>query len=239
MNDTEASGATPREQGLALMKQGRFREAAVALRQAVEENPADESSWRFLGGALSSSGDPEAAITAFEQAATLLPASAKNHYNLAIALQGTERLYEARSHLEQAIALDPGYEQARSALKALGTQADERGYGGTAVVPDPPTAPPVRAAVSAPGRMTGADDLAMVGGIGDAAPAASPGMPPAAPPSPYAPVSPPPYAGATTTTPPPPVLGMHYGMAVNTSGAPLPFAQRACRRCRTANSRSR
>ncbi len=123
MDERESSsgggGETSLAEGTARMKEGRFSEAAAALRRAVEENPADETGWRLLGGALASAGDPEGAVAAFEQAVALAPASARNHYNLAVGLQATGRDAEAINHLEQALALDPNYQQARAALESL------------------------------------------------------------------------------------------------------------------------
>lgn len=244
MSGTGSGGVTARDQGAALMKLGKFADAAAALRRAVEENPGDEASWRFLGGALASSGDASGAVRAFERAVALVPQSAKNHYNLAVAFQSAGQLYEAKTHLEQAIALDPGYDQAKATLDALSAQGETRGYGvpqATAdAAPMPPAAPPrphgapsasddlapVGGSFGVPpasaggtaigGRSQDADDLAAVGGGGSAY-----GAPPAAPPSsegvgvPNLRSSPPGMPGSYA---PPPVLGMGYGQTLNTSG---------------------
>ena len=172
-----SSGGAPvtaHDQGAALMRLGRFPEAAQALRRAVELDPTDEGSWRLLGGALASQGDSAGAVAAFERAAQLAPSSAKNQYNLAVALQNTDRLYEAKTRLEQALALDPDYDQARNLLDELVRQGETRGYGvppptggGDApavppsYAPPPPAYTPARPAAANSG---GGDDLTPVGG---------------------------------------------------------------------------
>ena len=126
-----------RDQGAQLLREGKASEAVVLLRQATELNPQDEGAWRLLGAALGQSHDLAGSVGAFLKAVALLPTSAKNHYNLAVALQGVERNNEARQHLEKAVALDPTYEQARLRLRDLASR--------TAPAPMPtmaPTAPP-------------------------------------------------------------------------------------------------
>ena len=174
MDDNAATGgegtgpAPPREQGAALMRMGRMAEAVQALQRAVADDASDEQSWRLLGGALSARGDQAGAVRAFEQSAQLAPASPKSHYNLAVALQATGQLYEAKSHLDQALALDPNYGQARALLDELARQADTRGSGmaqptgGPAAPPSP--RPSAYATPTATSTSTSSDDLAPVGG---------------------------------------------------------------------------
>ncbi len=154
-----------RERGTALLRLGQFADAAHALREAVAQNPDDETGWRLLGGALASQGDHANAVAAFERAVALAPTSPRNHYNLAVALQATERVAEARGHLEQALALEPDYAQARATLDALGggappadaaeqpslrPPAPETPAGGGVASPYP-AAPPVPGPYPAPG----------------------------------------------------------------------------------------
>lgn len=183
---------SPREQGAALLREGRFAEAAVALRRAVEQNPLDNGAWQLLGAALSGAGDTAGGVAAFEKTVALAPDSARNHYNLALALQTVSRLDEARMHFEQALALAPGYGQARTALDALAA-------GGAASGP----APTLREA-SAGGMARADDDLAVVGGgfAGGGETARTPQLAP----------------GAVEAYAPPPVLGTGYSRGENTSG---------------------
>ena len=244
MNDLPGGGGMVREQGMALLKLGKFAEAAQALRRAVEQNPADEGAWRFLGGALASSGDQAGAVGAFERAVALGPGSPKNHYNLAVALQATNRLPEARSHLEQAVALDPAYTQAQAALASLSAHGATAGPGmhGAAPSAPPPPVNPYGAPPAAPpsyGAPSAGNDLAPVGGpspmgAGSAAGSAYGGgnadsLAPVGGVGGYSPppapdggggvgvpnLGPSPYA---TSQAPMPVLGMQYGLDANNSG---------------------
>lgn len=158
--------APAREQGMALMKMGRMAEAVQALQRAVADDANDEQSWRLLGGALSARGDQAGAVRAFEQSAQLAPSSPKSHYNLAVALQATGQLYEAKSHLDQALALNPNYDQARALLDELARQADTRGSGMAQATDDAPLSPAAssRPAAYAPPAVAAGDDLAPVGG---------------------------------------------------------------------------
>lgn len=119
-SETGITSSDARERGTALLRLGQFADAARALREAVAQDSEDETGWRLLGGALASQGDHASAVAAFERAVMLAPSSPRNHYNLAVALQATERVGEARGHLEQALALEPDYAQARATLDALG-----------------------------------------------------------------------------------------------------------------------
>ncbi len=124
-----------RERGAALLRDGRAHEAIELLREATAQSPADTMAWRLLGGALAQTSRPDDALVAFEQAAILQPDAAKNQYNVALTLMTLERKTEARERLERALALDPGYEQARLRLMELG--------GISSPPPLPPLTPPV------------------------------------------------------------------------------------------------
>jgi len=223
MSGIGAGEESPRAQGAALMKLGRHAEAAAALRDAVEEDPADEAAWRLLGAALSQAGDADRAVAAFERAVALAPDSAKNHYNLALAQQAAGDLYGARTHLDQALALDSNYAQARAALDDLMARHDPdyvpaEPPAPAAPPPPPPPAPPREPDVAAVGGMSRMDDdLVSVGGMG----VASHGGETAAAPGTGVPHLAPGVAG--TAYAPPPVLGV-YAQAENTSGmkGPVP-----------------
>lgn len=208
MSAMGTGGEGAREQGSALLKLGRFTEAATALRRAVDETPDDEAAWQLLGSALSSGGDASGAVSAFERALALSPGSPKNHYNVAVALQADNKLYEAKSHLEQALALSPGYEPAKAALAALASQGTARSYGTSASREESPEP-------SAPTN-SGGNDLTPVGGSAGAY--ATPSVPSMAANegSAVPNLGASPYGGATAFAPVP-VLGQ-YGQSENTSG---------------------
>lgn len=166
-------GGDPRETGTAMLREGRFDEAATMLREAVTRDSSDEGAWRMLGAALAQGNRNEEAIEAFQQAANLSPLAAKSHYNLGLALQGAGRVDEARAALEKALALDPGYEQARQRLEELsGTPTTARTYP----APEPPMpniAPPPPVTTLEGGSYGGGSST--LGTIGQAPP---PMMPP-------------------------------------------------------------
>jgi thioredoxin-like negative regulator of GroEL len=177
-----------RERGTALLRLGQFVDAAQALREAVTQNPDDETGWRLLGGALASQGDHASAVTAFERAVELAPTSPRNHYNLAVALQATGRTGEARGHLEQAVALEPDYAQARATLEALDSGA---------APPDTADQPVLRSPVPE----------APAGGVASPYPAAPPA------PGPY-----PPPGAWPQNAPPPLLTGASVPIRANANG---------------------
>jgi len=70
-------------------------------------------------GAAVKRGDPDAAVTWVRQAVDKFPESARAHYNLARALQGTGQAEEARAQVQTALDIDPGYRDARRLLRNL------------------------------------------------------------------------------------------------------------------------
>lgn len=69
--------------GNAFLKAGKFDEAIVELRKAIELDPKDSSGYLDLGTALSQKGEFGEAIHAFESFAQLQPRDALHHNNLA------------------------------------------------------------------------------------------------------------------------------------------------------------
>ena len=231
-------GTSAREEGTALLRQGQFLEAAAALRRAVEAEPQDESAWRLLGGALASGGDPPGAVDAFQHAVEISPDSAKNHYNVAVALQGVGRIVEARASLAQALILDPGYQQAQARQQELNSLLPDD--SGASAAPDAPptssyTAPSDSASTEQPVLRPVLDSPKSR-------------VPPPPPPGGYAPPPPvqtgtysPPSAGSyppsaggygppgaqgdrpyASDAPPPPAFGQQYGaMAPSVNGTTI------------------
>ncbi|MCK4373808.1 MAG: tetratricopeptide repeat protein, partial [Candidatus Brocadiae bacterium] len=68
------------------------------------------------------------AISGFERALEIAPDSAKNHFNLGIALAARGELDRASEHFHQALRIQPDHEAAQSALaRALHEQAQHSG----------------------------------------------------------------------------------------------------------------
>ena len=133
-----------REQGTALLKQGKFADAIEMLSQAAQETPNDEGIWRLLGAAYSSLNTPDShlkAEDAFTRAVALAPTVARSHFNLAIAQQAAGSIEPARQSLERALSLQPDYAQARARLEALPPPPEPDSHP---IVPEPevPETPP-------------------------------------------------------------------------------------------------
>ena len=96
----------------------RFLAAAVAIR------PGSSHAFNLLGIALSTKGDVDGGITAYQEAVRLRPDSAHFHANLGHALVEEKRIDEAIVEYRQALRLRPGNASAQlglaSALKAKG-----------------------------------------------------------------------------------------------------------------------
>ena len=72
--------------------------------------------------ALALQGKHSEAIPAYEQAIGSEPNLPGGHFNLAVALEQTGSLAEAKKHYEMALRQDPADLEARSALQRLGSK---------------------------------------------------------------------------------------------------------------------
>ncbi|MGC4047512.1 MAG: tetratricopeptide repeat protein [Armatimonas sp.] len=182
-----------RERAQALMREGELEGAVAVLKEVTTQNPGDAMAWQMMGAALGALGQTDDSIGAFQQAAELQPTSARVQFNLAVALVKSDRNSEARSHLEKALALDPGYEQARAKLKEIGGIApdtvappppDPTLGGGPAAKPVPTPAPPPPPAATPAATGGGSPSPASLGTVGaPAAPKPADLPPPAAAPA--------------------------------------------------------
>jgi cytochrome c-type biogenesis protein CcmH/NrfG len=99
--------------------QRKDRAGAMALfREAIARKPNYLEAHFNLGACLQEEGDRPAAITAFRAAIRCQPLSAAAHARLGELLLG-ENPEEGRSHLQQAIDLDPNERRARELLATL------------------------------------------------------------------------------------------------------------------------
>ena len=183
-----------RDRAKALLGQGDFDGAIAILRELTTTEPTDALAWQMLGAAYGAAGQSPESIGAFHHAVELQPSSARAQFNLALALIKADRGSEARSHLERALALDPGYEAARSRLADLGGAVVAPVVAPAPVAPPPapdvPEAPVKVAAPPASGGLSALGGLSSIGGGAPPAPEISSGAPPplgAAPPGGYAP----------------------------------------------------
>ncbi len=120
------SGVSYEARGVRAFEIGDFTGAAALFRKGLaltpEETPLGRSLRQKLGLALYLAGDAPGAIDAFERAVELAPdgvpdaPAAQAHYGLGIISASGGRPRAAIEHLEQAVAYDPAYAQARLAL---------------------------------------------------------------------------------------------------------------------------
>lgn len=107
------------EPGKAHLRAKEFTEATAAFQKLTVADPQDAEAWQFLGAAQSQSKNWAAAVSAFRKAEALEP-TARNRYNLAVALsEGLSRHDEARLYLERALEADPNHAPSKTFLKQV------------------------------------------------------------------------------------------------------------------------
>ncbi len=102
--------------GLALIKEGKYAEAAEAFSEAVARAPAAADSWLNRGVALKETGDLAGAEASYRRALTLAPQDAVIHNNLANVVGARGRHDEAVRLYKDALVLDPDYADAKANL---------------------------------------------------------------------------------------------------------------------------
>ena len=103
--------------GFAYQQIGRLDDAVAEYRKAIASHPSAAEAYNNLCSALQQKGDTPGALTACGEALRLSPNYAKAHFNMGLALGriGDER---AIAHLAEAVRLDPGQADVRTALAA-------------------------------------------------------------------------------------------------------------------------
>ena len=100
-NSNEALMAN--EQGVALVKSGKYANAAVEFERAVKLNPDFAVGYNNLGATYNSLARYEDAIVALRRAIQLAPKYAEAHYDLGVAFHNLGRYGEAIEAYERAI----------------------------------------------------------------------------------------------------------------------------------------
>ncbi len=85
----------------------KFEDSVELLRAAIYADAENAELWNSLGTTLLESGEPEQAITFYQEAARIQPDYARAHYNMAFALDLMGDNAEAIIHFRKALALDP------------------------------------------------------------------------------------------------------------------------------------
>lgn len=163
-------------EGAQLFKEGRFDEAIVKLKAAVDADPSNVQARSYLGAAYAASGQHPASVEQFQAAVDLSPQSAVHTFNLGQAFEMSGNRVRAQAMYEKALSLDPGYARARQQLNGLtGGRSGSNSANQAAPTPLAPQAP-------APAQ------TAAIPTVGA----------PAAPPAPAGPA---PYGGPSSATP--------------------------------------
>ncbi len=102
--------------GLALIKEGKYADAAQAFSEAVAREPAAVDSWLNRGVALKETGNLDEAEASYRQALKLSPQDAIVYNNLANVVGALGRHDEAVRLYKDALVLDPGYADAKANL---------------------------------------------------------------------------------------------------------------------------
>jgi tetratricopeptide (TPR) repeat protein len=113
LDATNASNANRITGALRALQEGKFAEAATALRQAAAVDPRDVRVWLGLGHAQESLGDAADAEHSFRQAVELEPDNARARLKLGTLLAQRGARGEGIEHLRAAVRLRPDYKDAR------------------------------------------------------------------------------------------------------------------------------
>jgi Flp pilus assembly protein TadD len=104
------------EEGKRRYLAGEYPEATHALREAAKLAPESGETWRALGFALMSAGNPSDAINAFKTATGLNPADADSVYGLGLVHMESGDCDGAISVFESVLSMKPAHGRARKAL---------------------------------------------------------------------------------------------------------------------------
>jgi predicted O-linked N-acetylglucosamine transferase (SPINDLY family) len=107
--DFSDHGAAYAATGNAQVVQGRFEDAVVSYRRALEINPGDIKSFVNLGNVLSELGRKEEAITAYRQVIDRNPGFVGAYHNLGHVLLDLDRAAEAIEVYRRALRADPDH----------------------------------------------------------------------------------------------------------------------------------
>jgi len=117
--DRVAKAEEFKQQARAHYQAGRHRDAALAYRKAIEQNPADPRALVGLGTVLLASGDADGAIAAYSRAVRLEPTSANYHASLGRAYLVRGDRDRARAAYRKALEINPEHGAAKTALQQL------------------------------------------------------------------------------------------------------------------------
>lgn len=113
------AGQSPSQEGLECLRNGQIDQAIEKLQQATADYPEDHTGFECLGIAYAQKKAYKDAVQFLKRAKQLCPNKPSVLYNLGVAYQGAGSAHLAGEHFRAVLALDPSYEKAAQALKAL------------------------------------------------------------------------------------------------------------------------
>lgn len=102
-----------------LQELGRVEDAEILFRKILKSNPSDFVSLYSLGVMAFTRNDFGAALDLFERAKKVQPGFAPLWYNTGLTLSRLSRYDDALANLDQALTIDPNYEEARNHRTAV------------------------------------------------------------------------------------------------------------------------
>jgi tetratricopeptide (TPR) repeat protein len=114
-----AYGLANYDLGFAYYKTGKFKDAEIFLRRAIQINPADSDEFICLGLSLWRQGRIDEAAQYIQQAIQIRPAAPGYHFALAMIRRDQNDLPAAESELELELQYNPDSIVARQQLDAL------------------------------------------------------------------------------------------------------------------------
>jgi len=120
---------------------GRFQDAYVALRPALEAAPERPDLWFLLGQIVSGLGQPGRALQAYEASITLAPEVPSGYFGKGIVLLSLQRFDEAAASLERCLELAPNQAQVALYLGMARLRAGDAEGALEALAGADPTAP--------------------------------------------------------------------------------------------------
>ncbi len=120
------------KQGLALLQQGKFADAAGAFQEAAQSSPKSPGPLNNLGIAQLQAGNRQGAVASFQEAVRRDPMNPEAHYNLALTYLDMGDKGKARVEFLSVRSLDPN----------MGRELAPQVLIGTPQAPEAPPAPP-------------------------------------------------------------------------------------------------
>ena len=111
--------------GETLRRAGRYDEAEASLRASLQINPKNPDALSNLGVCLAHQGRADEALQACRAALAVAQPSPILHHRMGLALGLIGKPNDARASHEKALALDPGYADAKRAIGALQPRSPE------------------------------------------------------------------------------------------------------------------